>query len=46
MFERAASSPRIAVETLHVQRTLLTSSDRITLLTRQEMEQEASSVLS
>ena len=44
MFERAACSPRIAVETssLHVQRALLTSSDRITLLTRQEMEQEAS----
>jgi LysR family transcriptional regulator of gallate degradation len=44
MFERAACSPRIVVETssLHVQRALLTSSDRITLLTRQEMEQEAS----
>jgi DNA-binding transcriptional LysR family regulator len=44
MFEHAACSPRIAVETssLHVQRALLTSSDRITLLTRQEMEQEAS----
>jgi len=44
MFERAAASPRIAVETssLHVQRALLTSSDRITLLTQQEMEQEAS----
>jgi DNA-binding transcriptional LysR family regulator len=44
MFERASCSPRIAVETssLHVQRALLTSSDRITLLTRQEMEQEAS----
>jgi LysR family transcriptional regulator of gallate degradation len=44
MFEHAGCSPRVAVETssLHVQRALLTSSDRITLLTRQEMEQEAS----
>jgi LysR family transcriptional regulator of gallate degradation len=44
MFAHAGCSPRVAVETssLHVQRALLTSSDRITLLTRQEMEQEAS----
>ncbi len=43
MFAHAGCSPRVAVETssLHVQRALLTSSDRITLLTRQEMEQEA-----
>ncbi len=45
MFEDCAWQPKVAIETssLDVQRSLLRSSDRVTLLTRHEMEAEAAS---
>ncbi len=43
MFEACSRSPKVAIETssLNVQRALLISSDRVMLLTRHEMDQEA-----